>query len=122
MHFFAGKDLRRNLIRLDPFLVQLESFLDGGASADIARRLFLVVDAPRDLGESAADVIGGGDEVPAQLGDHLAAQLRLRVGGGRGWRFGNGIVEACEGADKVVARFKGFGPKKVMLEYLTLQK
>jgi hypothetical protein len=37
-------------------------------------------------------------------------------------RFGNGIVEACEGADKVVARFKGFGPKKVMLEYLTLQK
>jgi DNA helicase-2/ATP-dependent DNA helicase PcrA len=37
-------------------------------------------------------------------------------------RFGNGVVEACEGPDKVVARFKGFGPKKVMLEYLTLQK
>jgi DNA helicase-2/ATP-dependent DNA helicase PcrA len=37
-------------------------------------------------------------------------------------RFGNGIVEQCEGSDKVVARFKGFGPKKVLLEYLTLQK
>jgi hypothetical protein len=37
-------------------------------------------------------------------------------------RFGTGVVEACEGPDKVVARFKGFGPKKVMLEYLTLPK
>ena len=37
-------------------------------------------------------------------------------------RFGNGIVEECEGPDKVVARFKGFGSKKVLLEYLTLQK
>jgi ATP-dependent DNA helicase UvrD/PcrA len=37
-------------------------------------------------------------------------------------RFGSGIVEQCEGSDKVVARFKGFGPKKVLLEYLTLQK
>ncbi len=37
-------------------------------------------------------------------------------------RFGTGIVETCEGPDKVVARFKGFGPKKVMLEYLTLPK
>jgi len=37
-------------------------------------------------------------------------------------RFGNGIVEECEGPDKVIARFKGFGPKKVLLEYLTLQK
>ena len=36
-------------------------------------------------------------------------------------RFGNGVVEQCEGNDKVVARFKGFGPKKVLLEYLTLQ-
>jgi len=37
-------------------------------------------------------------------------------------RFGNGVVEQCEGNDKVVARFKGFGPKKVLLEYLTLQE
>ena len=37
-------------------------------------------------------------------------------------RFGSGIVEACEGPDKVVARFKGFGPKKVMLEFLTREK
>jgi DNA helicase-2/ATP-dependent DNA helicase PcrA len=36
-------------------------------------------------------------------------------------RFGSGIVEQCEGPDKVIARFKGFGPKKVLLEYLTLQ-
>ena len=36
-------------------------------------------------------------------------------------RFGSGVVEQCEGNDKVVARFKGFGPKKVLLEYLTLQ-
>ena len=37
-------------------------------------------------------------------------------------RFGAGIVEQCEGPDKVVARFKGFGPKKVLLEYLTLKE
>ena len=37
-------------------------------------------------------------------------------------RFGNGIVEQCEGPDKVVARFKGFGPKKVLLEYLTFKE
>ncbi len=36
-------------------------------------------------------------------------------------RFGTGIVEQSDGPDKVVARFKGFGPKKVLLEYLTLQ-
>jgi DNA helicase-2/ATP-dependent DNA helicase PcrA len=33
-------------------------------------------------------------------------------------RFGNGIVEHCEGPDKVVARFKGYGPKKVLSAYL----
>jgi DNA helicase-2/ATP-dependent DNA helicase PcrA len=37
-------------------------------------------------------------------------------------RFGSGIVEQSEGPDKVVARFKGFGPKKVLLEYLTLKE
>jgi DNA helicase II / ATP-dependent DNA helicase PcrA len=37
-------------------------------------------------------------------------------------RFGTGIVEESEGPDKVVARFKGFGPKKVLLEYLTLKE
>jgi DNA helicase-2/ATP-dependent DNA helicase PcrA len=37
-------------------------------------------------------------------------------------RFGAGIVEESEGNDKVVARFKGFGPKKVLLEYLTLKE
>ena len=37
-------------------------------------------------------------------------------------RFGSGIVEQCEGPDKVVARFKGFGPKKVLLEYLTFKE
>ena len=37
-------------------------------------------------------------------------------------RFGNGIVEQCDGPDKVVARFKGFGPKKVLLEFLTLKE
>ena len=37
-------------------------------------------------------------------------------------RFGSGIVEGCDGPDKVIARFKGFGPKKVLLEYLTLPK
>jgi DNA helicase-2/ATP-dependent DNA helicase PcrA len=36
-------------------------------------------------------------------------------------RFGSGVVEQCDGPDKVVARFKGFGPKKVLLEYLTLR-
>jgi DNA helicase-2/ATP-dependent DNA helicase PcrA len=37
-------------------------------------------------------------------------------------RFGSGIVEETEGPDKVVARFKGFGQKKVLLEYLTLKE
>ena len=57
------------------------------------------------------------------------ATLTLTASGGlpRGTRvfhrrFGNGIVEGTEGNDKVVARFKGFGPKKVLLEYLTLKE
>jgi DNA helicase-2/ATP-dependent DNA helicase PcrA len=33
-------------------------------------------------------------------------------------RFGKGIVEECEGDDKVVARFKGFGTKRVLSQYL----
>jgi hypothetical protein len=37
-------------------------------------------------------------------------------------RFGSGVVEQSEGPDKVVARFKGFGSKKVLLEYLTLKE
>jgi DNA helicase II / ATP-dependent DNA helicase PcrA len=37
-------------------------------------------------------------------------------------RFGSGVVEESEGPDKVVARFKGFGQKKVLLEYLTLKE
>jgi DNA helicase-2/ATP-dependent DNA helicase PcrA len=37
-------------------------------------------------------------------------------------RFGSGIVEDSEAPDKVVARFKGFGPKKVLLEYLTFKE
>jgi hypothetical protein len=37
-------------------------------------------------------------------------------------RFGSGIVEECEGPDKVVARFKGFGTKKVMQEFLTIEE
>jgi len=37
-------------------------------------------------------------------------------------RFGSGIVEECEGPDKVVARFKGFGSKKVMQEFLTIEE
>ncbi len=36
-------------------------------------------------------------------------------------RFGRGVVEACEGSGKVVARFKGFGQKRVLSEYLELQ-
>lgn len=35
-------------------------------------------------------------------------------------RFGKGIVEQCEG-DKVVARFKGYGTKKVLGSFLSLQ-
>jgi hypothetical protein len=34
-------------------------------------------------------------------------------------RFGRGIVERCEGADKVVARFKGYGQKKVLSSFLS---
>jgi DNA helicase-2/ATP-dependent DNA helicase PcrA len=37
-------------------------------------------------------------------------------------RFGSGIVEECDGPDKVVARFKGFGSKKVMQEFLTIEE
>ena len=37
-------------------------------------------------------------------------------------RFGSGVVEECEGPDKVVARFKGFGSKKVMQEFLTIEE
>ena len=36
-------------------------------------------------------------------------------------RFGSGIVEECDGPDKVVARFKGFGSKKVMQQFLTIE-
>jgi hypothetical protein len=36
-------------------------------------------------------------------------------------RFGSGVVEECDGPDKVVARFKGFGQKKVMQEFLTIE-
>jgi hypothetical protein len=36
-------------------------------------------------------------------------------------RFGSGVVEECDGPDKVVARFKGFGSKKVMQQFLTIE-
>jgi ATP-dependent DNA helicase UvrD/PcrA len=64
------------------------------------------------------------DDVPART-----SREPVRASGGlaRGTRvfhrrFGAGIVEQSEGPDKVVARFKGFGPKKVLLEYLTLKE
>ena len=74
---------------------------------------------------------GAFDDLPAQA-EAPAPRARLQGAGSGGAlargtrvfhrRFGNGIVEQCEGPDKVIARFKGFGPKKVLLEYLTLQK
>jgi DNA helicase II / ATP-dependent DNA helicase PcrA len=72
---------------------------------------------------------GAFDDVPVR-GAAPGASAGARTPGGslpRGTRvfhrrFGTGIVETCEGPDKVVARFKGFGPKKVLLEYLTLKE
>jgi hypothetical protein len=74
----------------------------------------------------------GGDAFPAPVSSARAARppsLKAPAMGGlaRGTRvfhrrFGSGIVEETEGPDKVVARFKGFGPKKVLLEYLTLKE
>lgn len=34
-------------------------------------------------------------------------------------RFGRGVVERCEGPDKVVATFRGYGRKKVLCNYLS---
>jgi DNA helicase-2/ATP-dependent DNA helicase PcrA len=65
---------------------------------------------------------GSGEDLlsrAAGAGGHLALRRGMRV---YHRRFGAGVVEQCEGTDKVVARFKGFGPKKVLLEYLTLQE
>jgi len=78
------------------------------------------------------DVPVSGDASPSPIPPARAARapsMKAPVMGGlaRGTRvfhrrFGSGIVEETEGPDKVVARFKGFGPKKVLLEYLTLKE
>jgi DNA helicase-2/ATP-dependent DNA helicase PcrA len=72
---------------------------------------------------TAFDDLASAAEPPARHARQIGAGAALK----RGTRvfhrrFGSGIVEECEGPDKVVARFKGFGSKKVLLEYLTLPK
>jgi DNA helicase-2/ATP-dependent DNA helicase PcrA len=71
-------------------------------------------------GEEAATE---GMEIKRSRGAGKLAEVTLR----RGMRvyhrrFGSGIIEECDGPDKVVARFKGFGSKKVMQEYLTIEE
>jgi DNA helicase-2/ATP-dependent DNA helicase PcrA len=77
--------------------------------------------APRP-GERVIDTSAFGD-VPPRSGREAVTEGGLR----RGMRvyhrrFGSGVVEECEGPDKVVARFKGFGSKKVMQEFLTIEE
>jgi hypothetical protein len=84
-------------------------------------------DAFDDVPQSAPSPAVSRPATPAARGP--GSKLPIPVTGGlpRGTRvfhrrFGSGIVEQSEGSDKVVARFKGFGPKKVLLEYLTLKE
>jgi hypothetical protein len=87
--------------------------------------------APRPASSARPAPAHEGRVVDYSAFDDVGSQpVASRSGGGslaRGTRvfhrrFGSGIVEQCEGPDKVVARFKGFGQKKVLLEYLTLKE
>jgi DNA helicase II / ATP-dependent DNA helicase PcrA len=73
--------------------------------------------AARSPAASSAPARASGSKRPLPMAGALARGTRVFHR-----RFGSGIVEETEGPDKVVARFKGFGPKKVLLEYLTLEQ
>jgi DNA helicase II / ATP-dependent DNA helicase PcrA len=63
----------------------------------------------------AHDHAGHSDVDPSEGGEKPRLRRGMRV---FHQRFGKGIVEEMEGDDKVVARFKGFGTKRVLSQYL----
>jgi DNA helicase-2/ATP-dependent DNA helicase PcrA len=89
-----------------------------------------VAGRPAALGRPAPSARGGARERvidTSVFGDLPPRDAVTTAGLRRGTRvyhrrFGSGIVEECEGPDKVVARFKGFGSKKVMQEFLTIEE
>jgi DNA helicase II / ATP-dependent DNA helicase PcrA len=94
----------------------------GGPRAPIRQAPVQVAPAGRHVDYEAFDDIANdsGDATESEGAGRTAALRRgMRV---FHQRFGKGIVEELDGPDKVVARFKGFGSKRVLSQYLTVSE